>query len=100
MATTEHPDDRRSDHLDGFVISLQPEVVVAPVEVGHLLGAPLSGAADLSQAFEIPFPRSTGGEVEQHRRGLAGLVPEAVDAPDRDVDEVPGPRLDPAVPVV
>ena len=57
----------RSDH----------ELVVLPVELGHLLRGRLpAGGGQLGQALEVRLPRRARGEQHQHRGRLAGLVAE------------------------
>src|SRR4026207_1425650 len=77
-----------------------PEGVVAkherrPLVVGHRLAE-----RDPGERLEIVLARGPGSEQDQHRRVLARLVPEPVDATLRHEQEVARPGVDPRTPVV
>ena len=67
------------------------DVVVLLEERLQLLVAGLPATLrHLDQGFEVGLARGAGGEQDQHRRGFAGLVAEAVQPALRHVDEVAG----------
>src|SRR5882757_1790250 len=72
---------------------------VVVVVVHELLALFVGQLAQGHQSLEVPLPRRARGEVQQHRRGLAGGVAEAVDAAGGHVHEVTGRARDPLVPV-
>ena len=68
------------------MIGSEPDVVVAGVEAGQLLGRRGAGDGEFPEALEVALARSTRCEVQEHRR-RARLVPERVDAAGGDVHE-------------
>jgi len=73
----------------------QPEVVVVSVELGHRRGSRPALGREPGQPLEVALAGRPGGEVDEERHRLAGIVPEAVDPAGGDVDEIAARGVDP-----